>query len=246
MQRMMKMFNCVQLGTDSSRTNKQYIDISKLIYETDPYIYPALFGKEQNAIKLLPDVIEDNQDKMFAKQNMYILLSDKKNNEREVVGLILWHSGKLGWDGERLLAAAEKVGVTLPTENVKRVREQYVDKRYKNDNQAIGDQPENGQTPKGDQPKESQSKDNQTIYLLNVCIKKKYRGHGWGKYLLGEFIKEHVDKPMELAVLADNKLAIRLYEQCGFKIDQEVPGFSLTDDKPECWIMKRQPLKTEQ
>ena len=70
-------FVCRQLSETDYLSVSQYKCISELIFDTDPYIYPALFGEGSagitNACKLLPIVFESGEDCMFRKQNLFVL-----------------------------------------------------------------------------------------------------------------------------------------------------------------------------
>ena len=206
---------CIQLTDNDTLTQEQYSAVSRLIFETDQYIYPAMFGESskgmQNAVAILPSVFELKKDAMFAKKNLFILF----NNE-DVIGLILWCDKNLEWNIESLLEIANEKGIELNKENIELVRKEYVDSRY-----LDGEQNYNHMS------------------LINVCVNSNYRGTGAGTYMLNCFIKEHSQETMELAVLADNTPAIKLYQRFGFRIYQEVDGFSLIKEKPKCLIMRR-------
>lgn len=206
---------CIQLTDNDTLTQEQYSAISRLIFETDPYIYPAIFGEGsrgmQNAVAILPSVFELKKDAMFAKNNLFVLF----NNE-DIIGLILWCDKNLEWNIESLLEIANEKGIELNKENIELVRKEYVDSRY-----LDGEQNYNHMS------------------LINVCVNSNYRGTGVGTHMLNCFIKEHTQGTMELAVLADNTPAIKLYQRFGFRIYQEEDGFSLIKEKPKCLIMRR-------
>lgn len=83
--------------------------VCKLIYQTDPYIYPALFNTEKNAIMLLGKIIPTNTDEMFSIDNMYVAVEDGK-----IIALILWKKGSMDWNKKLFEENAKKTGVTLP------------------------------------------------------------------------------------------------------------------------------------
>jgi len=93
-------------------------EIAKLIYETDPYIYPALFGSEAIACILLPQMIQ-KQDTMFCLENLFLCMEGSKT-----LGLILWHRGPLTWEPKTLFQTAQEEDVVLP-ETVKKVVAEY-------------------------------------------------------------------------------------------------------------------------
>ncbi len=81
---------CRKLEADVSKT--QFKEIAGLIYDTDPYIYPAMFNSKEEAEIIIPKMILAN-DTMFNSENIFIALSDD-----HVVGLVLWHRGPLNWN----------------------------------------------------------------------------------------------------------------------------------------------------
>ncbi len=205
---------CLQLSVDSPLLKEQYQTIAKLIYETDPYIYPALFGSGEqgpkNASLLLPEVFERGLDPMFSRENLFVV-----KKEEQILGLILWHKGKLNWDPSSLLEVAAEKSLPLNPEKVMLVKKEYVDACYLN------------------LPPEETDR----IFLINVCIDANARGAGIGGFLLEHFLKEHPEIPMELAVLKRNMPAIRLYQKYGFTVTREEYGFSETSEKPRCYTM---------
>ena len=209
---------CAQLTAGDLLMPEQYEEISRLIFETDPYLYPAIFGEgdkgEQKAIDILPSVFESGKDAMFAKNNLFVLF-----NKERVIGLILWCDKGMKWDSQVLLDIANEKGIEIEKENIARVQSEYVDSRYSDEKQT-----------------------QKLISLINVCVDRNFRGVGAGTYMLECFVNEHFEEPMELAVLADNSPGIRLYQRFGFRIEQEVDGFSLSPEKPKCMIMKREPV----
>ena len=205
-----------QLGPSDHISKTQYRAISTLIYETDPYIYPALFEgnlpAEEAAVKILPSVFEHGNDAMFRKENLYVYLSGD-----EIVGLILWNKGKLNWNPSLFYMVAQDAGVQLNEENVIAVSKGYVADKYSIESEAT----------------------EQSISLINICVDKRMRGQGIGRKMMTAFMAEHKAEPMELCVLADNPGAIRLYENMGFKITNCALGFSLSESKPKCYDMTR-------
>ena len=208
---------CKQLNASSILTVAQYRDISKLIFYTDRFIYPALFGNGttglENAMKILPDIFERSCDEMFHKQNLYIAF---KNTS--IVGLLLWHKGRLNWDPSILVNYAEKNDIELNKCNIEKVHAEYVMNRY-SDRDML---------------------DEQKISIINICVKESFRGHGIATSLISSFIEEHKNERMELNVLSNNNQAITVYLKMGFEVCDESPGFSLTNAKPPCLTMVRE------
>ena len=83
--------------------------IGALIYETDPYIYPAMFSSKQDAVTLLKAVIRADSDAMFCKDNFYAALEDGR-----ITGILLWLKGALNWDAKQFQSIANRVSVALP------------------------------------------------------------------------------------------------------------------------------------
>ena len=205
-----------QLGPSDRISKAQYKAISTLIYETDPYIYPALFEgnlpAEEAAAKILPSVFEHGNDTMFCKENLYVYLSGD-----EIVGLILWNKGKLNWNPSLFYMVAQDAGVQLIEENVLAVSKGYVADKYSNESEEL----------------------EQSLSLINICVDYRMRGKRIGRNMMTAFMEEHTAEPMELCVRADNLDAIRLYENMGFRITNEATGFSLSESKPKCYDMIR-------
>lgn len=209
---------CFQLSENDRLSEKQYAAIADLIYETDPFIYPAMFGHgtegRRRAALLLPAVFEAGQDTMFAKRNLFVA-----EEQGEIIGLILWHRGRLLWDTKPLLDIAARNNVALTEENVENVKREYVDSSYADGETAR----ENG------------------LFVINVCVKKEKRGISVGHDMLESFLQTHNNEKIELTVLADNDTAVRLYRKCGFRIVRQEDGFSETSQKVPCFVMQRQP-----
>jgi len=70
----------------------QLEDIAGLIYDTDPYIYPAMFHSREEAVGIIPRMIQAG-DRMFNCRNMFVAEEDGR-----IVGLILWIRGPLVWE----------------------------------------------------------------------------------------------------------------------------------------------------
>ena len=179
-------------------TIEQLKDIAGLIYDTDPYIYPSLFGDKEEAVKIFPEIILSN-DNMFCYDNMYVADSDGK-----YIGLILWHRGSFQWNTDPFVKAGGK------TKNLLEVKSRYFDSYMKVPDDMVS--------------------------LINVCTS--VRGKGIGKALLYSFFQS-VSGPYELFVLADNKPALKLYQDVGFKITGEINGFSLDHRVLPCFKMSR-------
>ena len=210
----------IQVKDDTLIASEQYEEISALIYHTDPYIYPALFGEGNSGIKnaraILPRLFQSKVDKMFKKDRLFLYMDGD-----QIIGLILWCESPLEWEPAPLLFAADELGIPLEIKQVMAVAKEYVDVRYANDS-----------------PERLLAAD--VVSLVNVCVSPRWRGKGIGTAMLNSFFAQHTAKRYSLCVLADNRPAINLYQSMGFVITREnSPGFSLTRDKPMCLEMEK-------
>ena len=200
-----------QLKPNSVLTPQQLKQVATLIYDTDPFIYPALFSGEGDPSQLgqaiLADLLEKNTDAMFRKDNIFALYANDI-----IIAAILWNEGELSWDRSALMESAKTQGIRLDESKVAVVEHDYF-AQY-------------------NEPSEH-------ISVINLCVNHYLRGSGIGEYLLRAFLSQHHKQPVELFVLADNKDAIRLYEKNGFEIVEETTGFSLDTQKPACYKMIR-------
>ncbi len=96
-----------QLAEDSVLNEKDLLTIARLIYDTDPYIYPAMCSTAE-AEKILPCLLSAGTDSMFCKQNLFIARLDGI-----VVGVILWHSGPLVWEHKAFIEACNSQGIRI-------------------------------------------------------------------------------------------------------------------------------------
>lgn len=83
---------------DENHTKQELSEIAGLIYDTDPYIYPAMFQTRESALEIIPRMIIAN-DTMFCAKNLYVA----KHGE-QIVGIILWHRGPLNWSADTYFA----------------------------------------------------------------------------------------------------------------------------------------------
>jgi ribosomal protein S18 acetylase RimI-like enzyme len=66
--------------------------------------------------------------------------------------------------------------------------------------------------------------DEKELYIGNICVDKKFRGKGVGKFLIENifnYAKESKCKRIILDVSKENKIAQKLYKKMGFKITKE-------------------------
>ena len=100
-----------QLHHDDILDEQQLVDIAGLIYDTDKYIYPQMFTREQ-AKRLIPLLLAGNEDRMFSLDNIFCAMASDR-----IVGLILHKKGPLNWDSGELVMYAglldEKLSDTI-------------------------------------------------------------------------------------------------------------------------------------
>ncbi len=184
--------------------------IYDLIYKTDPYIYPSLLGSIENCREALSLVYEKNIDSMFNYSNLFIA---KRGSA--IVGIILWHKGKLNWTNDVIKASLVLNGIK-PPKHFEKVSEEYFSQYNK---------------PKKD-----------SVEILNLCIAEKYRNLGIGKEFLESFLKWRKEKEVILYCLEDNESANKLYQNLNFKQVDIDTAYTPNDDdsiKAIKYILKR-------
>ena len=107
-----------QLSHDDILDEQQLVDIAGLIYDTDQYIYPPMFTRDQ-AKRILPLLFAGNEDKMFSLDNIFCAMAGDR-----IVGLILHKNGPLNWDSGQLRKYAGIMGEALP-ETMRTVEHEY-------------------------------------------------------------------------------------------------------------------------
>lgn len=112
--------DCRQLAADDYLDDEQLEEIAGLIYDTDAYIYPAMFENRDYAIELIPELMRSN-DAMFCQENLYIA-----EYEDEIAGILLWKKGPLHWSKELFEQAAEDMNIPV-SPYLDMVTERYVD-----------------------------------------------------------------------------------------------------------------------
>ena len=111
---------CRQMCNGEFVSEDMMENIAGLIYDTDPYIYPAMFGTRENALELIPELIQ-NDDSMFCLDNLYVA-----EYEGEIVGLVLWIKGKLNWSEEKFCRISEKCRIPI-SQYLGIVTKKYID-----------------------------------------------------------------------------------------------------------------------
>lgn len=146
-----------QLQEDDELLDEQYCEIARLIYDTDDYIFPALFESNEiprvAAEKTISHVLKQGADNLYCKKNLFVCFGDCK-----VLGMILWYQGLLEWNYDVFINSAAEVGVVLKLDNVKDINRTFFE------NQKMDSTPD----------------DSEKITLVNVCVDKLARGCGVG------------------------------------------------------------------
>lgn len=207
-------YNYTQLSDETVLSDKQMREVAELIYKTDPFIYPAIFGDGNkgiaNALELIPELISKSIDSMFTLNNFFVA-----SNQDKIIGVILWIDSTLNWDEGALVELARKSGIKLNEDNIEKASRECFYESYYEDYKS------------------------NYIYLVNVCVDENYRGQGIGSSMVESFIAQHSDSNMGLSVLADNTVAVSLYKKMGFVSVNQTEGFSIHDEKPKCLKMER-------
>ncbi len=73
-------------------SDAQLKETAGLIYDTDLFIYPAMFHSRQEAVNIIPKMIRAG-DQMFKNENLFVAMDGAK-----VAGVLLWMRGPLQWD----------------------------------------------------------------------------------------------------------------------------------------------------
>lgn len=196
-----------QLNCKSILNKGELESIAKLIYQTDKFIYPDMFGSEEIAAAVLPNLFKIGADTMFCLDNLFICkIVDK------IVAVILWYEGRLCWTKD-----------LLETERSKLERRED---GYRDCNLTChGDWREQLNRVSREYISKYDNPDSDVITLLNVCVDPAIRGQGIGKKMLKAFLSQHDGKDFELCVLSDNQSAIALYKSCGFDEAGEEPAY---------------------
>ena len=77
---------------DKPLSDAQMKEIAALIYDTDLYIYPAMFTSRQEAETIIPKMIRAG-DQMFRRENMFVAMKGI-----HVAGVLIWMRGPLRWN----------------------------------------------------------------------------------------------------------------------------------------------------
>lgn len=177
--------------------------VAGLVYDTDPFIYPAAFGSRRRAMRVLPRLM--STDCIFHADNFRVA---ELNGEIVGVALVVDDPSQ---------AAAPPLDCGCPVGSYADVRERY----FATIPDAI-------------------SSISNSAHLACLCVKQERRGRRIGEILLKRVIQEYREKgrsAISLDVLADNPVAVRLYQNYGFKQEEAGLGYAYHEEKPTCWRM---------
>lgn len=104
--------------------------IAELIYETDPYIYPAMFGDKKNALNIIPELL-DSGDEMFKYENLFVA-----EKETDLCGIILWYKGSLKWNEDVFRSTCKKLNARI-SKYFDKVKKEYISHYEKVDENVI-------------------------------------------------------------------------------------------------------------
>ena len=96
-----------QLSADSVLSDLDLLTVARLIYDTDPYIYPAMCSAAE-AEKIFPCLLSTGTDSMFCKRNLFVARLGGI-----IVGVILWHSGSLVWDQQTFIEVCNSQNLSI-------------------------------------------------------------------------------------------------------------------------------------
>jgi len=194
---------CIRQEIDIKLAQKsELFDVAEVLFDTDPYIYPAAFGNKTIARKLFPLMV--NSTGVFQDNGLFVAKINGK-----IVGAVSSFADAKN-DAEIYIRSSKSVKNTPVT---------FADvcKNY------FG--------------KLSGYIDEDAVYISCISIKEKFRGMRIGEQLLKYVLSISAGKKVYLHVLVDNTRAIALYKKYGFTIVSEEDGYSLTDQKPHCYLM---------
>lgn len=86
------MNNIICRRADKPLSDVQLKEIAGLIYDSDPYIYPAMFESRRHAENIIPKMIRAG-DQMFKCDNIYAAMDGTK-----IAGVLVWMRGPLQWN----------------------------------------------------------------------------------------------------------------------------------------------------
>lgn len=196
-----------------ARMHDNSIEVGRLIYQTDPYIYPTWFGgDEQLGSKVLSGLFTAPKS-IFHFDNCIVA---EDAFDKKIVGLICAIDAQtpLNYDYGSLKNSSEASHDVI---------ERYIEPLI-----AQAKHPAIGR---------------KELIIINCCVDPNRRKSGIGKQMLEALIYHADRNFYDLITfdcLADNTAAIHLYESCGCKIVNHGKGFAAPDQSaPDVVIFER-------
>ncbi len=175
-------------------------DAAKLIYDTDPFIYPAMFHTSKDAVKVLTEVIKSGKDTMFSVKNIFAAMDGEK-----IVGIILWCKGGLIWDEQLIKSVADSLNIDL-CDTLDKVSKEYFGEYNRVELGNIV-----------------------SLINVCIAEKYRSLGIGRSIFQEFMKKIPH-EGSYELFCLEENKAAIRLYKKAGFHIVSRQKAFTVSND----------------
>lgn len=206
----------VQISKTQSTDDK--CQIAECIYDTDPYIYPVAFGEcRERAIEAISRLIGMNGT-LFDYRNIIVARADHR-----VCGVCVLSGGSGSWSSGDIL---DDLGEDFAQ---RQLRDGFI---YASEHyfSRIGE-----------------GLDHNEVELVICCVHQDFRRMHIASRMLDCILDpdgEFRGKRIQLTVLEENKSAIKLYRNKGFRVvEEDVPGFAAEGlPRPATWIMARDVL----
>ena len=193
-------------------TPMQLKEIATLIWETDQYIFPAMFEKEQT-LELLPIVLASNRDTQFSLDNIFAAF-----DQDHIIAIVLYKKGPLNWTSEYICKLAGQIDVEL-SDYLKKTENEYFSKYNSTLEDTIA-----------------------ILNFAIESNRKKQdikKGGVFMRTVLGEFFKWHKE-PAELYVLKETDVEMMAYLSSGFEIVKKCSGYSSDDRDLPCYFLRKE------
>ena len=201
-----------QLSHNDVLTPVQLKEIATLIWETDEYVFPAMFDREQT-LELLPIVLASNRDTQFSLDNIFAAFEHDS-----IIAIMLYKKGPLNWTSEYICKLAGQIDFTL-SEYIKKTEAEYFSKYNSTPEDTIA-------------ILNLAIESDRKIRDIN-------KGGAFMRAILGEFFKLHKD-PLELYVLKETDVEMMAYLSSGFEIVKKCPGYSSDDRDLPCYFLRKE------
>lgn len=201
-----------QLSHDDILTPAQLKEISTLIWESDDYVFPAVFDRSE-MMEIMPIMLASNRDMQFSLDNIFAAFENDN-----IIGIILHKKGPLNWSSEYLSNLAGNMDVPL-SEHLKKTETEYFSKYNST-------------------PKETTAMLNFAIEATRKIDDINNGGPLMGALLNG-FLNMHKEA-LELYVLKETDVEMMTYIRAGFEIVKKVQGYSYDNRNLPCYFLRRE------